>query len=602
MAKRTTHAQLPDGDYYMITMQIADSFGGLTAAMLERAKTFVEVGGVPTTILTFDARPSYDPVRQRMIAEGRLTPAVRILNLHESLRSQPTVSSAPVLKVADTDSGEWEADSEGRPFSYTTMDPVSGQPATISFTTPEGSVYLHEERQYNGTGERTSRVFTRHTEQGSARYANAGELYRAWFDEIRSASTTHLIVDSKYSATHFAHYERDDTYKFHIMHGYHSVGAGHAITAALTPQRRPVLTRQERWDGIITLTERNKEDLELRFGKTNNRFVVSNIVPRLEALPQFAKRDRKRGVMVARLSPVKDIPLALRIMKRVHAKDPAVTLDIYGGGPDHEQLLEMRSQLGLDSVVRFHGATPGAAKHFDQAAFTLLTSRSEMQPLVVMEAMGRGCPPIAHDIRYGPRDMIRDGSNGFVVAPRNETQAAQKVLAITGRRFLAQRLSKQAWRHAENFGHQAALDQWVDAINAAAANRHRRILPTTLEVGPVQLSQERLALALRMPVQTELSIGSGQDLSYDFIWMNRSSGSQQRIAATRVAGEVLVDNAWPHEIDPMENDEPLDAYLQISGENLSRRVRVPIELPHSEIQFNGRSSYRTVNGFWSMRK
>ncbi|QXQ08935.1 glycosyltransferase [Paeniglutamicibacter sp. Y32M11] len=596
------HAQLPQGDYYMITMQIADSFGGLTAAMLERAKTFVEIGGVKATILTFDARPSYEVVRERMLREQRITPAVAILNLHESLRSQVPAAGAPVFTSEGSTEGSWDVDDSGQPFCYTVVDQVSGQPATLTFTTPEGVAYLHEERGYNPKGERVSRTFTRYSPHSVESYANAGDLYRAWFDELRSEAATFLIVDSKFSATHFAHYERPGTYKFHVQHGYHSVAAGHAITAALTPQRRPVLTRQERWDGIITLTERNKQDLENRFGPANNRFVVSNIVPRVAELPKYSQRGRKRGVMIARLAPVKDIPLALRIMKRVHDQDPAVTLDIYGGGPDHQALLATRAQLGLDGVVTFHGAVPGAAKHFDTAAFTLMTSKSEMQPLVVMEAMGRGCLPVAHDMRYGPRDLITDGTTGFVVPLRDESAAAQKVLAITSRRFMASRMSKAAWKQAENFGHEAALGQWAAVIASAKANEAGRILPDTLKASAVQLTETGLALGLRIPVRTTLITGDVQDLSYTFLWMNRTSGAQQAIPATRVGDEVLVDNAFPFELDPTKNDEPLDAYLQISGHNLSRRIRVPIDSNHDEIRFNDYTSYRTVNGYWSMKK
>ena len=95
MANRIAEVTLPDGDYYMITMQISDSFGGLTAAMLERAKVFGEVAGVPTTILTVDARPSYDDVRSKMIREGRITPRVKIVNLFEDLRSRKARSQRP---------------------------------------------------------------------------------------------------------------------------------------------------------------------------------------------------------------------------------------------------------------------------------------------------------------------------------------------------------------------------------------------------------------------------------------------------------------------------------------------------------------------------
>lgn len=602
MAKQESEHLLPDGDYYMVTMQIADSFGGLTAAMLERARVFAEMAQVPTWILTVDPRPSYKDVREKMIAEGRITSRVTLLNLHEDFRTSPVSESTPKLSPTELTVGEWTFDSNGSPFSYSVDEQIHNLPASISYTNAQGYVYLHEERTYSAAGNRNGRTFTRYDAAGTTSYANAGALYRAWFDEIRRNRTSYLIVDSKYSATHFATYDAADTYKFHVLHGFHAVAAGNAIAAPLTPPRKPVLVSQERWDGIIALTERNKQDLDLRFGRTNNRFVVSNIVERSERFPSSRLRSRKNGVMVARLAPVKGIPLALKIMKRANKLDPEITLDIYGGGPELESLLALRHELGLDHVVTFHGAVEGAAKFFETAAFTLLTSKSEMQPLVLMEAMGRGCPSVAHDIRYGPRDLISDGHNGFVVSPGDANNAANKIVALTKNRFRAKRISKNAWTDAEKFGAHGALRQWAETIQQAAKNRTHRIVPDVLAVGPIEFTEQNLHVSAELSIETTFKDGNLADLEYALVWMNRTSGTQQLIPGVRQKNLLTFANVLPVDIDPLENDEPLDAYIQISGRNLSRRLRVPIESDHSEIQFNGRSSYRTVNGYWSLRK
>lgn len=602
MAKQESEHLLPDGDFYMVTMQIADSFGGLTAAMLERARVFAEMARVPTWILTVDPRPSYKDVREKMIAEGRISSRVTLLNLHENFRTSPVSESAPRLSPTEMTAGEWTFDSDGSPFSYSIDEQTHNLPASISYTNAQGYVYLHEERTYSAAGNRNGRTFTRYDAAGITNFANAGALYRAWFDEIRRNRTSYLIVDSKYSATHFATYDAADTYKFHVLHGFHAVAAGNAIAAPLTPPRKPVLMSQERWDGIIALTERNKQDLDLRFGHTNNRFVVSNIVERSERFPSSRLRSRKNGVMVARLAPVKGIPLALKIMKRANKLDPEITLDIYGGGPDLESLLALRHEMGLDHVVTFHGAVEGAARFFETAAFTLLTSKSEMQPLVLMEAMGRGCPPVAHDIRYGPRDLISDGHNGFVVAPGDEISAANKIIALTKSGFKARRMSKKAWIDAEKFGAHGALTQWAKTIQTATENRAHKIVPDVLAVGPIQFTEGNLHLSAELSIETTFKDGNLADLEYALVWMNRTSGTQQVIPGTRKKDLLTFANVLPVDINPLENDEPLDAYVQFSGRNLSRRLRVPIDSDHSQIQFNGRSSYRTVNGYWSLRK
>ncbi|WP_221184786.1 glycosyltransferase family protein [Paeniglutamicibacter cryotolerans] len=199
----------------------------------------------------------------------------------------------------------------------------------IFFTRADGTVYLIEHRDHDREGTRTGRRFTRFAESGSSDYPNAGSMYRTWFDEVRTQGPSYLILDSKFSAIHFTDYQNDDVLKFHVVHVEH---VGNPVTGTLIKSRGLFLLRQDRWDGVICLTDRNRADLSARFGPANNRFVISNIVPRQRSLPAWSRRSRTRGVMVARMSEVKDIPMVLRIIKQAHEHFPSVTLDIYGGG------------------------------------------------------------------------------------------------------------------------------------------------------------------------------------------------------------------------------------------------------------------------------
>ncbi|MGP5164325.1 glycosyltransferase [Arthrobacter rhombi] len=585
----------------MITMQIADSFGGLTAAMLERARVFADVAHVPTTVVTVDPRPTYAHVKQRMIDEGRITSSVDMLNLHESLRSIPGHPDAERLDPRATREGTWELDDEGFPFCLRVADPDTGFTTTLTYTRSDGSVYLEEIRQLNASGKRASRRFIRHEASGTTQYPEAGSLYRAWFDEVKGEGPSYLIVDSKFSAIHFGPYERPDTYKFHVLHGYHAVDAGHPLTGTLTKQRRPFLTTQERWDGVVTLTDTNRQDLEERFGPSNNRFVVTNIVTRVPRYPAFSKRSATRGVMVARLAPVKDIPKALRIIQKVHQQDPRVTLDIYGGGPDAEILKNLRTTMGLDGVVNFHGPTPQAARHFNTAAFTLLTSRSEMQPLVLMEAMGRGCPAIAFDIRYGPKDLIEHGMTGFLIPGSSEKWAAHSVLRAMNSRNRARLVSRMAWRRSNAFGVEASLHQWATAFNSARRQSSKRVLFNTLHLQQARQSGRGPTATLGIPLTMELSRGVVSGLEFNLIWVDRASGESSSTPGYLHEGEIIVEHPLPTAELAGNSDEPLDAYLQVQGNNVARRLRIPVPEQNIIWRHENRVSYRTVNGFLSFK-
>lgn len=601
MRLRRKSVDLPYGDYFMITMNIADSFGGLTSAMLERSRVFADVAGVPTTIITVDPQPTYGHVQQRLIDERRISSNVKIVNFHEELRSRPGPPTAPLLDAISGPDVTLEVDENGAPFCQTQLDPGSRLPHRLIYTRPDGRVYLEEQRKHDEAGNRTDRTFVRYFPDGPTQYANAGKLYRAWFDEIKGDRFTVLIVDSKFAAIHFRSYERPDVYKFHVLHGYHAIDAGHPITGRLTSQRRPVLMAQECWDGIITLTDSNRRDLEMRFGPSNNRFVVSNIVQRSPKYPPFRRRSRTRGVMIARLAPVKNIPRAMRIIKLAHAQDPRIGLDIYGGGPDEDKLRKLRSSMGLDDVVFFHGPTPHASRHFDRAAFTLITSNSEMQPLVLMEAMGRGCPPIALDIRYGPADILRHGITGFLIPNLSEKWAAHSVIRVVNRGMRARLVSHMTWHSSRNFSAGAALAQWSRAIAAARRQRSERVLFSALQAGQALATGHGTASSLRIPLEVGLTQGSMANLHFDLVWITRETGCTHLLPGVYDDGDVTVSEPFPTSKFLDEHTEPTDAYLQVSGANVAHRLRISISSDAPEWTIDGRSSYRTVNGNLSIK-
>src|SRR5699024_10218082 len=79
------------------------------------------------------------------------------------------------------------------------------------------------------------------------------------------------------------------------------------------------------------------------------------------------------------------------------------------------RLTDIRTGVDVMDAVRLHGHRTGAKSNFHTSSFSLLTSRFEGQPLVVLESMSAGCIPICYEVDYGPADIIDHGVNGFLV-------------------------------------------------------------------------------------------------------------------------------------------------------------------------------------------
>ena len=134
------------------------------------------------------------------------------------------------------------------------------------------------------------------------------------------------------------------------------------------------------------------------------------------------KQKREKGlsgriiVNVGELLPNKNQKTAIKVMKKVAAMVPDITLLIAGNGPERGNLERLVMDLGLEGHVRFLGYTTRLQEYLQICDAELCCSYREGLPLNVMEAMLCGKPVIASNNR-GHRELIRDGINGYLVDP-----------------------------------------------------------------------------------------------------------------------------------------------------------------------------------------
>jgi glycosyltransferase involved in cell wall biosynthesis len=135
-------------------------------------------------------------------------------------------------------------------------------------------------------------------------------------------------------------------------------------------------------------------------------------------------------VGVLRIDPVKDVETLIRAASIVRQRVADVRFVIYGAVsvPDYyERCLELRKELGLDSVFIFAGHTDNVADAYRSGDVVALSSITEGFPYSVVEAMMVGKPIVATDVG-GVKEAI--GDTGLTVPPRNPEALAGAITKL----------------------------------------------------------------------------------------------------------------------------------------------------------------------------
>ena len=90
----------------------------------------------------------------------------------------------------------------------------------------------------------------------------------------------------------------------------------------------------------------------------------------------------------------------------------------------------------------------------------ILTSKSESFSLVLCEAMNYGLPCVAFDVDVGPREIIQNGINGFLIEDRNLDIMIEKVEKLLENKELREKMGEAAKNGVINFYSSKVLDKW----------------------------------------------------------------------------------------------------------------------------------------------
>jgi len=143
---------------------------------------------------------------------------------------------------------------------------------------------------------------------------------------------------------------------------------------------------------------------------------------------KFALANEKIIVHISNFRPVKRVTDVIEIFDEVQHHLPARLLMV-GDGPDRFKAECLSRNKGLSEKVIFLGKQDSVAEILSVADLLLLPSENESFGLVALEAMACEAPVVASKVGGLP-EVIREGIDGYLIAPKNVKAMASRTVEI----------------------------------------------------------------------------------------------------------------------------------------------------------------------------
>ena len=210
------------------------------------------------------------------------------------------------------------------------------------------------------------------------------------------------------------------------------------------------------FDRLVVLTEEDKTYC--------SHCPTTSVIPNPITTPSLEVSPLSDKVILAvgRLDNQKNFPELIDIWALIAKDYPDWKLRIVGEGYTDVRILKKVKEHGLEEQFELCPFTKEIQKHYLSASIYAMTSAFEGLPLVLVEAESMGLPLVSYACPCGPRDIIRDGQDGFLVEPGDKETFAARLRQLIEDEELRRRMGQAAKINSQRFSLDNVMKQWVD--------------------------------------------------------------------------------------------------------------------------------------------
>lgn len=187
-------------------------------------------------------------------------------------------------------------------------------------------------------------------------------------------------------------------------------------------------------DKCVCQCEEMKQDLLVHFPSLKDKTIVIGNPVKLNPI---GSRDERGHYLlcVGRLEEQKNFKDAIIAFSIIKKQLPELRLVVLGEGSQRKYLEDLAFGLGVADSVDFLSFVNNVDEFYRKARCTLLTSKFEGFPNVLLESLSNGTPCVSYNCPSGPKEIIENGVNGFLVKVGDTASLASSTINVIKTNF-----------------------------------------------------------------------------------------------------------------------------------------------------------------------